>query len=121
MVSFRDKLIHGLEQRGIGVSFDLKDMPYSAVLVIGGTRNLSDLWRAKRRGARVVQRLDGMNWIHRKRRTGWRHYARAEYGNIILSLIRSRLADMIVYQSEFSHKWWERVYGMSRISLAHRV
>jgi glycosyltransferase involved in cell wall biosynthesis len=114
MVSFRDKLINGLAQRGIGVSFDLKDKPYAAVLVIGGTRNLSGIWHAKRRGARVIQRLDGMNWIHRKRRTGWRHYARAEYGNIILSLIRSRLADMIVYQSEFSLKWWERIYGMSQ-------
>jgi glycosyltransferase involved in cell wall biosynthesis len=114
MVSFRDKLINGLEQRGIGVSYDIKDKPYAAVLVIGGTRNLSGLWHAKRRGVRVVQRLDGMNWIHRKRRTGWRHYARAEYGNIILSMIRSRLADTIVYQSEFSHKWWERIYGISR-------
>jgi glycosyltransferase involved in cell wall biosynthesis len=56
-----------------------------------------------------------MNWIHRRRKTGWRHYVRAEYGNIILSLIRSRLVDKIVYQSEFSHQWWERVYGDSRV------
>jgi glycosyltransferase involved in cell wall biosynthesis len=56
-----------------------------------------------------------MNWIHRKKRTGWRHFIRAEYGNFILSLIRSRLADKIVYQSEFSQQWWERVYGKSAI------
>jgi glycosyltransferase involved in cell wall biosynthesis len=74
---------------------------------------LPGIWGAKRRGVRIVQRLDGMNWIHRRRRTGWRHYLRAEYGNINLSLIRSRLADQIVYQSEFSHHWWERVYGVS--------
>jgi glycosyltransferase involved in cell wall biosynthesis len=115
MVSFRGKLVQGLTECGIGVSFDLVDTPYAAILVIGGTHDLSGLWRAKRQGVRIVQRLDGMNWIHRKRRTGWRHYLRAEYGNIILSLIRSRLADHIVYQSKFSQKWWERVYGVDRI------
>jgi glycosyltransferase involved in cell wall biosynthesis len=114
MVSFRGKLINGLAERGIGVSLDLQDKPYAAVLVIGGTRDLPGLWRARRRGIHIVQRLDGMNWIHRKRRTGWQHYMRAEYGNIILSLIRSRLADMIVYQSEFSRHWWERIYGIGR-------
>jgi glycosyltransferase involved in cell wall biosynthesis len=118
MVSFRRRLVQGLEQRGIGVSNNLADAPYDAVLVIGGTRNLAGIWRAKQRGVRVVQRLDGMNWIHRKKRTGWRHFIRAEYGNLILSLIRSRLADQIIYQSEFSHQWWERVYGKSPIPWA---
>jgi glycosyltransferase involved in cell wall biosynthesis len=113
MVSFRGKLVKGLAERGIRVSYDLADTPYDAILVIGGTRDLIGLWNAKRRGARVVQRLDGMNWIHRKKRTGWRHYMRAEYGNFILSFIRSRLADQIIYQSEFSRQWWDRVYGKS--------
>jgi glycosyltransferase involved in cell wall biosynthesis len=114
MVSFRGKLMQGLTERGIGVTFDLADTPYAAILVIGGTRDLAGLWHARRHGVRIVQRLDGMNWIHRKRRTGWRHYLRAEYGNIILSLIRSRLANQIIYQSKFSQKWWERVYGVDR-------
>jgi len=111
MVSFREKLVKGLNERGISVSYDLADRPYDAILVIGGMRNLPGLWSARRRGIRIVQRLNGMNWIHHKMRTGWRHYLRAEYGNIILSQIRSGLADHIVYQSEFSHRWWERVYG----------
>ncbi len=115
MVSFRGRLAQGLEKRGIKVAYNLADTPYDAILVIGGTRNLAGIWRAKQRGVRVVQRLDGMNWIHRKKRTGWRHFIRAEYGNFILSLIRSRLADRIIYQSEFSHQWWERVYGKSSI------
>jgi glycosyltransferase involved in cell wall biosynthesis len=111
MVSFKDKLTQGLVGKGIVVTNDLDDTPFGAVLVIGGTRNLSGLWRVKRAGMPIIQRLNGMNWIHRRRPTGWRHYVRSEYGNIILSLIRSRLASQIVYQSEFSHQWWERVYG----------
>ncbi len=111
MVSFRGRLVKGMIDRGIAVSYDVDDTPYDAVLVIGGTHELAGLWRAKRRGVPVVQRLDGINWIHRKRRTGWRHFLRAEYGNLVLSLIRGHLADKIIYQSEFSHQWWERIYG----------
>jgi glycosyltransferase involved in cell wall biosynthesis len=111
MVSFRAKLAQGLTERGIGVSYSLTDTPYEAVLVVGGTRDLVGLWRARRSGTRVVQRLDGMNWIHRKRPTGLKHYIRSEYGNFILSAIRTHLADRIIYQSEFSRQWWEREHG----------
>ena len=115
MVTFRDKLAKGLADRGLGVSYDLSDKPYRVILVIGGTRDLAGIWRAKRQGVRVVQRLDGMNWIHRRKKTGWRHFLRAEYGNFILSVIRSHLADRIIYQSKFCRQWWEKVYGRTRI------
>jgi glycosyltransferase involved in cell wall biosynthesis len=51
-----------------------------------------------------------MNWVHRKTRTGLRHFFRAEINNWILSTIRG-MADGIIYQSEFSQNWWNRVYG----------
>ncbi len=117
MVSFQQKMAAGLAARGIRVCYSLADRPYDAVLVVGGTRQLAGLWRARRRGIPIVQRLDGMNWLHRVRaknkslRTGLKHYLRAEYGNLILASIRSRLAQRIIYQSEFSQRWWERVYG----------
>ncbi|HZD41742.1 MAG TPA: hypothetical protein VE131_13545, partial [Terriglobales bacterium] len=88
MVTFRDKLAEGLAGRGFQTPSDLGDLPYGAVLVIGGTREIGKLWRARRSGIPIVQRLDGMNWIHRVKRTGLRHYLRAEYGNALLSFIR---------------------------------
>jgi len=115
MVSFQHKLAADLSAHGIGICYDLNDIPYDAVLVIGGTRQVMGLRRAKKHGIRIVQRLDGMNWIHRIWRTGWRHYLRAEYGNMLLGLIRSRLADHIVYQSEFSRRWWERERGSTPV------
>jgi glycosyltransferase involved in cell wall biosynthesis len=114
MVSFQYKLADGLRSRGVQVCQDLSDTPYQAVLVIGGTRNLAGLWRLRRQGIPVVQRLDGINWLHRLagiRKDGWRHYLRAEYGNHLLALIRSRLVSRIVYQSEFARRWWEHVHG----------
>lgn len=111
MVSFLEKLARGLVSRGIEPCYDLHDFPYDAVLVIGGTRQIKALWQLRRRGIRVVQRLDGMNWVHRVRNTGLRHYLRAEYGNLVLKLIRGHLADRVVYQSEFARRWWERAQG----------
>jgi glycosyltransferase involved in cell wall biosynthesis len=52
-----------------------------------------------------------MNWLHRLQSSGLQHFLRAEYGNLILRIIRSRLACKIVYQSFFARDWWERVFG----------
>jgi glycosyltransferase involved in cell wall biosynthesis len=119
MVSFAHKLAAGLAQRGVQTTDDLADEPYQAVLVIGGTRQLNGLRRARKHGARIVQRLDGMNWLHRVHTSqagggDVRFYLRAEYGNLILATIRARLAQWVIYQSEFSRGWWERVHGPTR-------
>jgi glycosyltransferase involved in cell wall biosynthesis len=127
MVSFQHRLAQKLQDRGVQVAYDLNPASCSAVLVVGGTRQIAGLWRIKRRGVRIVQRLDGMNWLHRLRLSethkikgrkvsaSLRHYLRAEYGNWLLALIRRHLADCIVYQSEFALQWWERRYGATRI------
>jgi len=115
MVSFHVKFSAGLHTRDIAVSNDLADVPYDAVLLIGGTRQLIGLWRARRKGIPVIQRLDGFNWLHRKLRTGPRHFLRAEWGNWVLSTIRARLANRIVYQSQFVCNWWERTYGATNV------
>jgi glycosyltransferase involved in cell wall biosynthesis len=108
---FQQRLAAGLSSRGIEVSYDLDDRPYEAALVIGGTRALPGLSRAKRLGVPIAQRLDGINWIHRRRRTGVRHFLRAEANNLLLRWIRDRLADVVIYQSHFARSWWDRKYG----------
>lgn len=110
MVSFQAKLIHGLAARNIQHSFELRE-PLDSLLVIGGTRHVGALRRARRHNIPVVQRLDGINWLHRRMRTGPLHWLRAERGNRVLAYIRSRLATRIVYQSGFVQEWWQRQYG----------
>ncbi len=112
--SFQLKLKTELEKRAIEVHHDASRPGTQAVLLIAGTRHLGALMRARQKGVRIVQRLDGMNWIQRRRRTGLRHFLRAEAGNLLLAYTRRFLADAIVYQSEFTHAWWQRVYGETR-------
>lgn len=112
MVSFLHKFSAAAEKAGVQVSNDLTEKPYSAILVIGGTRQILRIGREKQRGVRVVQRLDGINWIHRKKPLSLKHSIRSEYGNLVLSVLRRYLADFIVYQSDFSRKWWNDWYGV---------
>ena len=91
MTSFRLKFENGVRARGVEVTYDLSE-PADAILVLAGTRHLLALRKARRRGARIVQRLDGLNWVQRVRWAGLRYTLRAIYGNANLAFIRSRLA-----------------------------
>ena len=114
VASFRLKFEQGLRARGVEVTYDLNDSS-DAVLVLAGTRHLIALWRARSRGRRIVQRLDGLNWVHRVRWAGVRYTVRAIYGNANLSFIRRRLADHVIYQSQFIKGWWQDWYGAARV------
>ncbi len=111
MVSFLNKFRQAAARRGIEITQSLADTPYAAVLVIGGTREILSLKRVQQRGVRVIQRLDGINWIHRRNPISIPHSIRAEYGNLILATVRRHVADAIIYQSAFSQIWWNDWYG----------
>ncbi|HXD12101.1 MAG TPA: glycosyltransferase family 4 protein [Anaerolineales bacterium] len=109
VASFRLKFEDGLRARGVDVTHDLSQQ-VDVILVLAGTRHVLALQRAHRRGQRIVQRLDGVNWVHRARWAGLRYTIRAVYGNANLAHIRKRLADHIIYQSNFIKGWWEDWY-----------
>src|SRR3989337_1789563 len=109
--TFQRRLASGPEARGVAGSYGLEEESVDAVLVIGGSRNMAGLRRARRRGVPILQRLDGMNWIHRPRRSGLRHTLRAEANNLLLRWVRTHLAETVVYQSDFVQRWWESMYG----------
>lgn len=114
VTSFRLKFEDGLRARGVDVTNDLSQAA-DAVLVLAGTRHLLALWRARRQGRRIVQRLDGINWVHRVRWAGPRYTVRAIYGNANLAFIRRRLADHVIYQSRFIKRWWQDWYRPARV------
>ena len=120
MAAFRRKFEAGLTRRGMKITHDPAGN-CDAVLVIAGTRHILPLWQARRRGVRILQRLDGINWIHKRRRTGMRHFVRAEYGNLILSFIRARVATRILYQSEFTRRWWNDVVRNQAAAILRRA
>ena len=115
MTSFRLKFEDGLRARGVDVTNDASQSA-DAILVLAGTRHIVALRNARRRGIRIVQRLDGINWVHRIHWAGLRYTLRAIYGNRNLSWIRARLADHVIYQSQFVMHWWEDWYRPARVA-----
>jgi glycosyltransferase involved in cell wall biosynthesis len=107
------KFEEGLRARGVDVTYD-PSQHADALLVLAGTRHLQVLRRARKQGIRIVQRLDGINWVHRARWAGLRYTIRAIYGNANLAFIRKRLADHVIYQSQFIKHWWEDWYHPTR-------
>ena len=114
--SFQRKLTNGFIKRGIEVTYDLNDEPYDAVLLINATRQLVKLWQRKRRGIRVVQRLGGINWVHRYLQATFRAYLLAELRNLNMRFVRSLVADHVVYQSHFVSDWWGRKHGAPKVA-----
>jgi len=97
MVSFQAKFIKGLKERSLPYTFDI-DHPENTVILV-------------RRGIRIVQRLNGMNWLHKVKKLPLAAAMKAELNNQTLAFIRRFLASDIIYQSEFSRVWWEREFG----------
>lgn len=79
-----------------------------AVFVVGGTRKLFWLWKMKRKGIPIIYRLDGIPWLHRKKKVSFKTYCKVELMIITNKFIHAFLADKIVYQSEFVEQWWNK-------------
>ncbi|MBN1440184.1 MAG: glycosyltransferase family 4 protein [Anaerolineales bacterium] len=109
--SFQGRLREEFRRRGVETTFDPRERPLDAVLVFAGTKDLLALARCARDGIPIVQRLNGINWLHRILPRPPLHRLRAELLNLQLRLIRSRYAGRIVYQSEFARCLWEGRFG----------
>lgn len=109
--SFQAGLINSFKAAGVTVTHVPHEPGLSAILVFGAGADIGTLRAAQRAGVRVVQRLNGMNWVHRRKFTGVRHFIKAEAGNLKLRAVR-KLADRVIYQSRFARDWWEREHGI---------
>lgn len=109
--SFQIRLETALIAQGWKVVYPEDDVLPDVILVIGGTKKLRWLKRCKKNGAKVVHRLDGMNWLHRLKKMPLKHKILCEVRNRMTARIRRKYADHIIYQSQFVKDWWEKVRG----------
>ncbi len=110
--AFQQRFIAEASRQGVHAHFDSGRKDIGAYLVIGAPRRyLTTLISAKTKGVPIVQRLNGMNWIHRVRPSGRLYAIRAEAANFSIAAVRKYLASRIVYQSAFCESFWNRVYG----------
>ena len=109
--SFQHRLKSALIDQGIEVHHDPLAPSCAVILVSGGTRQVGALWKARKNGVRIIQRLAQGNWVHRARFSGLGHYYRSVRNNFLLAFIRRYLAHKMVYQSEFVRAFWHQRFG----------
>lgn len=115
--TFQSRMIDALGKRGHRAVFPEDQVIPDLILVVAGTAKLGWLRRCKRRGAKIVHRLDGINWQHRLLRYPdplW-HRMLMESRNWMMVWIRNRFADRVIYQSIFTQDWWHARYGKAAV------
>jgi glycosyltransferase involved in cell wall biosynthesis len=106
--SFQERISKELANNGWTVTYPSSTHTPDLVFIIGGTRKLFWLIKLKLKKVPIVLRLDGINWLHRKKSIKSAKYLKAEIQNVILKVLHAFIADYIVYQSHFVKSWWER-------------
>ena len=106
--SFQRRFEQELKDRGWKVGYKSTEKKPDLIFVVGGTRHILWLLRMKMRGVPVLYRLDGISWLHRKKKVGIKHFLVAEYRNVLGKIIHAYIADKIVYQSNFVQNWWNK-------------
>ncbi len=111
--TFQKRLIAQAEKDGlVRIHFDPCEKDIGAFLIIGAPRRfLFCLIKARLKNIPVIQRLDGMNWVHRCQKSGILYAIHSEMANFSIAFYRRFICSAIIYQSSFSQDWWNRVYG----------
>lgn len=80
------------------------------IFVISSTRKIFFLISKKINGYKIIQRLDGYLWDH-KYSTNKKIFIKYTLINILMNFIRKHLADIVVYQTHYLKKAWEKKFG----------
>ena len=112
--SFQTRFENELTNRGWEITYKGDHRRPDLIFVVGGTRHLIWLLLMKLKGIPILYRLDGISWLHRKKKVGIKHFLLAEYRNLLSKLNHGFIADKIVYQSVFVQEWWNQLGYIKR-------
>ena len=108
--SFQERITEVFISRGLLVVYPEDNIVPDVIFLIGGTRKVFWLYKCKNKGAKIIHRLDGINWRHTHYNFFSKRRLISMYRNFNVSFIRRYLSDHIVYQSDFVKSWWEKEY-----------
>lgn len=97
-----------LKSNGYNICYKNSIFKPDLIFIVGGTRHIFWLIRMKINRIPVIYRLDGIPWLHRRKRVGFIKYLNIELGILVMKFIHAFLADYIIYQSEFVRQWWDK-------------
>ena len=95
-----------LKQNNYKVIYPNSKIKPDLIVVVAGTRKVFWLIFMKFRGAKILHRLDGMNWKYTIEKITFANKLKQILQNLVIVFIRNYLADHIIYQSKFVENWW---------------
>ena len=104
--SFQLRFEQALKSQGWDILYAGERQKTSLIMVIGGTRRIIWLLKMKLKGIPILFRLDGIAWLHRRKKVSLYIFLLAELRNLLTKFTHAFLADFIVYQSRFVESWW---------------
>jgi glycosyltransferase involved in cell wall biosynthesis len=106
--SFQKRFENELKKNNWSICYAGEAIIPDVIFIVGGTKKLFWLWKLKRQGIPIIFRLDGINWLHKKKKIIVKDYFLAELINIVLKFIHAFIADKIIYQSQFVKDCWQK-------------
>lgn len=110
--SFQKRFESQLVKEGFKIDYLVNQkLNPGVIFIVGGTKKIWSLLKWKLRGVPIIYRLDGINWLHKIKKTNqnnFSNYVRSEFINLISKIIHGFIADHIVYQSFFVKNWWDQ-------------
>ena len=65
-------------------------------------------------GAKIIHRLDGLNWRHKHIKKGFFVEIKLNIQNFLILFIRRFLAHHVIYQSHFIESLWQRIHKVEK-------
>jgi glycosyltransferase involved in cell wall biosynthesis len=114
--AFQSRLESKLIANGWSIVYPDSGVTPEIILVNGNTKHIWWLFLAKIRGATIIFRLGGINWLY-KHKAQFSVYSRIKTSLklSLIPIIQSLLADGLIYQSEFSKKWLIKLGQSARL------
>ena len=106
--SFQNRFERSLKMDGEIVTYRENSLTPDVIFIVGGTGKFFWLLWMKLKGIPIIFRLDGINWLHRKKNFSFFFKMKAELIVQINKFYHAFLADAVIYQSKFVEEWWEK-------------
>ena len=87
--SFQLRLETQLKSLGWRIVYPESNILPDVILVVGGTKKINWLKKCKKKGSKIVHRLDGLNWQHKVMPTPLKDKIMASIRNRLFKTIRN--------------------------------
>ncbi len=114
--TFQTNLESFLKMNDCEIIYPESKLKPDVIIVVAGTRKIFWLIHMKFKGAKIIHRLDGMNWKYKYQNISILARCKQVIQNLVIVFIRNFLANHIIYQSKFVEEWWTRQFGIKKNS-----